>query len=451
MLNIKEQSQRTNATNFNREKDDLQLEASIEPEGMNKKAIDNIVFNILNTRIKAEKMSRQMLWKKIRVLYPDYTFKQFFENYDDWLNKHKTSTHKTYTGGDTLFINCVSPEIQVINPNTGKPTKVIVFIAMCGASGYSFVEVFEQNDTESALMAYVNALNFFGGVPRIITAYQQSSFGLNLLAFKKGFSEFVEYYNINYEKFEFNSKLAKHNIPISLQVITRWLLYYIHKECTSALEDLNNLTNYLSSELNNKNRINPSREILFKMLDKPKLKSLPQKPYEFFHHKKVKSNIDQHVKYKNHNYSIPCWLTLSQGTELEVRANAKTVNIYKGNSLIARHTRKTSNGGYSTMKLHMPSHLYPDRNYYSKSFFMSWANLVGDATTEIIEYAFYIVHYPQHAYLRCYDILNLSYEYNNALLENVCQSYLNRNQVHTNHKDIEKSIKSIVKTTRFVK
>lgn len=62
-------------------------------------------------------------------------------------------------------------------------------------------------------------------------------------------------------------------------------------------------------------------------------------------------NIDYHVEYDKHYYSVPHMLVKC---EVEVRASSQMVNIYAGGKRVACHVRSHQPAGHSTFKEHMP-------------------------------------------------------------------------------------------------
>ena len=79
-----------------------------------------------------------------------------------------------------------------------------------------------------------------------------------------------------------------------------------------------------------------SRRSLFESLDKPVLRALPTERYEYGDWETHRVNIDYHVEFDNHWYSVPYLLTQQ---EVEVRATATTVEIFHRGLRVASHAR----------------------------------------------------------------------------------------------------------------
>lgn len=63
--------------------------------------------------------------------------------------------------------------------------------------------------------------------------------------------------------------------------------------------------------------------------------------------KRMKVHIDYHVSFDEHHYSVPYTLIHQ---ELEVRATAKTIEVYRKGVRMCSHRRDYQKHGYTTVK-----------------------------------------------------------------------------------------------------
>lgn len=80
-----------------------------------------------------------------------------------------------------------------------------------------------------------------------------------------------------------------------------------------------------------------NRREAFEQLDRPALGSLPVHPYRYVAIKTVKVNIDYHVSYEQHHYSVPHQYV---GQQLELHAGDTLLQVYHQQQLVASHPRK---------------------------------------------------------------------------------------------------------------
>lgn len=73
-----------------------------------------------------------------------------------------------HRAGEKLFIDFCGPTVPVVNPDTGEIRRVAIFVAVMGASNYTYVEACEGQDMMSWLNANSRCLTFLGGVPKLL-------------------------------------------------------------------------------------------------------------------------------------------------------------------------------------------------------------------------------------------------------------------------------------------
>ncbi len=73
-----------------------------------------------------------------------------------------------HLAGEKLFIDYCGPTMEVVNPDTGEMRFAQVFVAVLGASNYTFACASWSQKQVDWLHAHVKAFEFFGGVPEIL-------------------------------------------------------------------------------------------------------------------------------------------------------------------------------------------------------------------------------------------------------------------------------------------
>jgi transposase len=94
-----------------------------------------------------------------------------------------------------------------------------------------------------------------------------------------------------------------------------------------------------------------SRKTLFESLDRPALRPLPAHRYQYGDWKTARLNIDYHVEFDRHWYSVPYQLTQQ---EVEIRATAATVEVFCNGVRVASHARSHAQHRHTTIHDHRP-------------------------------------------------------------------------------------------------
>jgi hypothetical protein len=92
-----------------------------------------------------------------------------------------------------------------------------------------------------------------------------------------------------------------------VQNVERWVLAPLRHQTFFSEAEANRAIRPLLDALNNRPmaHLGKSRRQLFEELDQPELRPLPEKPYEFATWKTAKVNIDYHIAFEKHFYSVP--------------------------------------------------------------------------------------------------------------------------------------------------
>ncbi|WP_435056070.1 Mu transposase domain-containing protein, partial [Zhongshania aquatica] len=151
----------------------------------------------------------------------------------------------------------------------------------------------------------------------------------------------------------------------------------------------------------------------FEMLDKPALKPLPATRYEYLEFKLARVNIDYHVEFDKHYYSVPHHLVK---TQVEIQASRDGVAIFFKDQQVARHARSQRQGGFTTNTHHMPE-AHQRHQQWTPKRLLSWAGTIGPATHAMVELFLQRKQVPEQAYRACLGLLNLAKQYTPARLE----------------------------------
>ena len=185
-----------------------------------------------------------------------------------------------------------------------------------------------------------------------------------------------------------------------------------------SLSELNKAIAEVVEELNNKKfqKLDTTRKALFDQLDRPVMRPLPPKRYEYSEWSKAKVNIDYHIDVKKNYYSVHYSLIHKS---VDVRLSASTVEIYLQGRRIASHLRVYTQGKHQTLNAHRP----PDHQKYvawTPERILAWAKKVGPCTEQLLEIIMGRRRHPEQAYRGCLGILRLAQICTPERLENAC-------------------------------
>ena len=109
------------------------------------------------------------MWQEYKAITPDgLQYSQFCEAYRQWAGKLDLVMRHSHRAGETLFVDYAGQTVPVVNPLTGEVHDAAIFIAVFGASNYTFAEATWSQSLPDWIGSHVRAFAAFGGVPQIL-------------------------------------------------------------------------------------------------------------------------------------------------------------------------------------------------------------------------------------------------------------------------------------------
>lgn len=372
-------------------------------------------------RRKKTKVTLYLLWEEYRVDNPDgYGYTQFRVYYRKFKKKLNPSMRQTHLSGEKLFVDYSGLTMPIHNPRTGEIEYAQIFVAVLGASGYTFVHATHSQKQEDFIYSHVMCYNFFGGVPRVVVPDNLKSAIIsnnkNGIVVNESYADLNRHYGVVVEPTRPRKPKDKPKAEQGVQAIQRVILARFRHHKFFSVDELNEAISELLDGYNNKiiKHLQQSRTKLFNELDAPCLNPLPQNNYVYKQFKVARVNQDYHITLEKCNYSVPFQYIKE---EVEVRYSTQSVYIYLKHKLIATHPRLRRVGESSTLHEHMPS----DHQYINEKMnpdrLRSWAKNIGEYSSVFVEDAFLEVEHKPNAYRKISAVLSLAKLYGNTELD----------------------------------
>ena len=175
---------------------------------------------------------------------------------------------------------------------------------------------------------------------------------------------------------------SKAKVESGVQVVERWILARLRHRQFFSVGELDAAVAELLPVLNRRpfKKLPGCRREAFEKLDAPYLKPLPATRFVLALWKRARVNIDYHVEFDSHYYSVPHALVRQ---EVELRITRSSVEILARGPRVASHLRNLRKGGYSTVADHMPA-AHRAHAECSPGKLLAWAGSVGPATGELV-------------------------------------------------------------------
>jgi transposase len=255
------------------------------------------------------------------------------------------------------------------------PGQGIPFVAVLGASNYTYAEAFPSQELPQWIAAHVHTLEFLDGCPAIVVCDNLRAGVTRAHRYEPDinatYQEMAAWYGVAVIPSRARRPRDKAKVEVGCLIAERWIIARLRHRTFYSLGDLNIAIRDLVDWLNRRpfKKLPGSRLSLFEELERPVLRPLPTQRYEFALWKRAKVSIDYHLEIDHHYYSVPDQLV---GQVCDVRLSASTTEVFLRSRRVASHVRSFQRGRHTTDPAHMPdSH----RRYqeWTPGRIISWA------------------------------------------------------------------------------
>ena len=399
----------------------------------------------VHQELRRKGVTKHLLWEEYTQAYPNssYSYPQYCFLYQDWARKQKRSMRQVHKAGDKLFVDYAGHTVPIVDGGSGEIKTAQIFVAVLGASNYTFCEATWSQSLPDWLSSHARAFEFIGGVPKLVVPD-------NL---KSGVTKACRYdpdVNLSYAQLAAHYGTAimparpykpqdKSKAEVGVQIIERWILARLRHQTFFSLSELNHCIQALLVEVNNKpfKQLKGTRQQWFTSIDRPALMPLPKHAYQYTDIKTAKVNVDYHIQYDQHLYSVPHHLV---GERLELHAKERLIELYFQGKCVTSHVR-SYRPGTTTVAEHMPVR-HEKHHQWSAGRLMNWAKDIGDEVLIWVKTQLHQRQHEQQAYRVCLGLLNLSKSYPPERINRAC-AIANQRQLYR-----LKQIKSILQSNQ---
>lgn len=369
------------------------------------------------------KVTLALLHEEYKEAHPlsAYSYTQFREHYVRFLHQINPSMRQVHLGGEKVFVDYSGLGIPIVNPKTGEVHIAQIFVAVLGASGYTFVHATYSQKQRDFILSHVLAYDFFGGAPKIVVPDNLKSAVIKHskkegIILNESYAALARHYGMAVEPTRPYKPKDKAKVELGVKGIQRWILAKIRHQTFFSVDELNAALSKLLDAYNAKviKRLQKSRTALLQELDLPFLQPLPLQRYVYRDFKEATVAHNYHIVLEGCEYSVPYTYL---GYKVSVWYSSHSVEIaYKGIK-IALHPKLYFAGGVSTLPEHMPSHHQYQHEKMNPARYLNWANAIGDHTLSWVKHEFEHVTYPPNAYRKLNAVLSMAKLYGKEELD----------------------------------
>jgi len=365
-----------------------------------------------------------LLWHEYKLEHPDgVQYTQFCERYRKWAGTRRVSLHIRHKAGEKMFVDWAGDTMTVLNPETGEAMTAWLFVSAIGTSGYPYVEAFPTKEKDNWIRAHVNAFRYYGGLPLILVPDNDKSAVTSPSRYdpelNKTYREMAEYYGVAVIPARVRTPRDKPKVEKCVKDVETWIMAALRDMQFFSFAELNAAIRIKLAEFSEKpyQKLEGSRRSEFDAYDRPALRPLPPKPYEYADWYSATVNRDYHVEVLKQYYSVPYAYA---GKKVDVRVGHDTVEIFHKGLRVCSHQRlKGRLRQYSTDIGHMPEN---HKAYVgmSKAGALRWAEDKGENIRLLVERIFGKVTVEQQAYRSVMGLMRIVKTYGPVIADEAC-------------------------------
>lgn len=364
-------------------------------------------------------LTLDLLWREYKEQHPaGYQYTQFCEYYRRWRSRLDLPMRQSHKGGEKLFVD-YADGLFLTDPMTGAKIATQLFVAVWGASNFTYVEASLSQDLAHWTASHVKAFDFFGCTPHIVVPDNLRSAVASACRYEPDlnptYAELAAHYGVAVIPARPRHPRDKAKVETGVLIAKRWILAALRHRTFFTITDLNAAIGVLLAKLNDRplRKLKKSRRELFESLDRPAARALPEAPYQFAQWKRATVNIDYHVEFDKHYYSVPCRLVHQA---VDIRYSHAAVEIFARGERVAAHARSNDLYKHTTCKDHMPP-AHQQHADWSPSRILDWGKSVGPSTVDFLKALIDARAFPEQAYRAALGVLRLSKRYPKERIE----------------------------------
>jgi transposase len=307
--------------------------------------------------LKRKHVTLAILWDEYIAQNPDgYRYSWYCHLYRSFAARLPVTMRQSHAAGEKLFVDFAGDGLPVIVDRVTGETRIAqIFVAVMGASNFTYAEAVWTQTLPDFIGCHVSALHAIGGVPHLIVPDNTKTAIIKSCLYdpqvNRTYADMAAHYGAAILPARPRRPRDKAKVEHGVLLVERWL----RNRTFCSLAEVNAALAAFMKSLNEERlirRLGKTRRQLLEEVDRPALKPLPAEPYVFAQWYLRRVGIDYHVEICDHYYSVPFRFARH---EVEVRLTCRTVEVFLKGERIAAHPRMSGNHKHTTVPEHMPS------------------------------------------------------------------------------------------------
>ena len=366
-------------------------------------------------------LTLQLAWEEYRQAHPDgYGYSRFCELYQRWRQRLDVVLRQDHVAGEKLFVDYAGATIPFHDPQGGPERQAAIFVAVLGASNYTYAEATASQELEHWIGSHIRTFEFLGGVPKLVIP-DNTRTGVNRACryepdLNRTYHELAMHYGVGVLPTRPYKPRDKAKVETGVQIVQRWIVAALRHRKFFSLGRTQSGDSGVARQSSTSGRFASARAAApacSRSWTGRRWGRCRSERFELQQWATARVNIDYHVEIDRHYYSVPYVLT---GQVVEIRSTLTTVEIFHRGERVASHVRSHQPYKATTVNEHRPKS-HQQHLAWPPSRLLHWAQSVGPSTAQLFQAILESKPHPEMGYRSCLGILRLGQRYSPERVE----------------------------------
>ena len=212
----------------------------------------------VHRELRRKSVTLSLLWQEYKETHPEgLQYSRFCEQYRAWAAKLDLVMRQEHRAGEKLFVDYAGQTVPVVDRETGGERQAQIFVAVLGASSYTFAEATWTQTLPDWTASHVRAFEFYGGCPELVVPDNLRSGVSRAHRYEPDLNptchDLARHYGVAVLPARVRRPRDKAKAEVAVQVVERWILAALRHRTFFSLVELNAAIAELLERLNTGN------------------------------------------------------------------------------------------------------------------------------------------------------------------------------------------------------
>jgi transposase len=226
--------------------DDQQLDARLYPAAPSPTSPPRALpdWATLHQELTRKGVTLALLWQEYKAQQPDgYQYSRFCDLYGAWRATLDRCLRQEHRAGEKLFVDYAGQTVPVQDRQTGALRPAQIFVAVWGASNYTYAEATWTQTLPDWIGSHVRAFAYFGGVPQIVVPDNLRSGVTKACRYEPElnptYAALAQHYDVAVIPARVRKPRDKAKVEAGVLLVERWILACLRHHPFFSLAELN--------------------------------------------------------------------------------------------------------------------------------------------------------------------------------------------------------------------